>query len=196
MWRGRAEALFSVFSKAACEDRDVRGETISAADLPERITLQKLLELPQNTIYSQRVRDEAQLFLNDLPGYSAWEKAIEPEVKEQCMGQMAEQFGFLQMQFTEVFSKGLELIAISPPVKVPPFRAPSAKTKNALEQAKKIRVNQDITSALEEEDISLADLLALFGRLVKGGVTDDVEMEQARELLGRIEHRSAAIHTG
>lgn len=68
------------------------------------MTLQKLLELPQNTIYSQRVRDEAQLFLNDLPGYSAWQKATQPQAKEQCMGRMSEQLGFLQMQFTRVLS--------------------------------------------------------------------------------------------
>ncbi len=104
MWRGRAEALFNVIIRAACEDRDLRGETIVADDLRRRMTLQKLLELPQNTIYSQRVRDEAQLFLNDLPGYSAWQKATQPQAKEQCMGRMSEQLGFLQMQFTRVLS--------------------------------------------------------------------------------------------
>lgn len=104
MWRGRAEALFNVIIRAACEDRDLRGETIVADDLRRRMTLQKLLELPQNTIYSLRVRDEAQLFLNDLPGYSAWQKATQPQAKEQCMGRMSEQLGFLQMQFTRVLS--------------------------------------------------------------------------------------------
>lgn len=104
MWRGRAEALFGLIIRAACEDRDLRSETIVADDLRRRMTLQKLIELPQNMIYSQRVRDEAQLFLNDLPGYSAWQKATQPQAKETSMGRMSEQLGFLQMQFTRVLS--------------------------------------------------------------------------------------------
>lgn len=104
MWRGRAEALFGVIIRAACEDRDLRGETIVPDDLRRRMTLQQLLDLPSNNKYSQRVRDEAQLFLNDLPGYSAWQKASQPQQKEQSMGRMSEQLGFLQMQFTRVLS--------------------------------------------------------------------------------------------
>ncbi|MFK4136600.1 type IV secretion system DNA-binding domain-containing protein [Pseudomonas luteola] len=104
MWRGRAEALFNVVIRAACEDRDFRGQTIVPDDLRRRMTLQNLLELPSNNVYSQRVRDEAQLFLNDLPGYSAWQKATQPQAKESSMGRMSEQLGFLQMQFTRVLS--------------------------------------------------------------------------------------------
>lgn len=104
MWRGRAEALFGVIIRAATEDRDQRGETIVPDDLRRRMTLQMLLDLPANMKYSQRVRDEAQLFLNDLPGYSAWQKVSQPQQKEQAMGRMSEQLGFLQMQFTRVLS--------------------------------------------------------------------------------------------
>lgn len=104
MWRGRAEALFGVIIRAATEDRDLRGETIVPDDLRRRMTLQKLLDLPSDMKYSQRVRDEAQLFLNDLPGYSAWQKASQPQAKEQSIGRMSEQLGFLQMQFTRVLS--------------------------------------------------------------------------------------------
>lgn len=104
MWRGRAEALFGVIIRAATEDRDLRGETIVPDDLRRRMTLQMLLDLPANMKYSQRVRDEAQLFLNDLPGYSAWQKSSQPQQKEQSMGRMSEQLGFLQMQFTRVLS--------------------------------------------------------------------------------------------
>lgn len=104
MWRGRAEALFGVIIRAATEDRDQRGETIVPDDLRRRMTLQMLLELPSNMKYSQRVRDEAQLFLNDLPGYSAWQKSSQPQQKEQAVGRMSEQLGFLQMQFTRVLS--------------------------------------------------------------------------------------------
>jgi energy-coupling factor transporter ATP-binding protein EcfA2 len=104
MWRGRAESLFGLVIRAACEDRDFRGETIVPDDLRRRMTLQMLLDLPANMKYSQRVRDEGQLFLNDLPGYSAWQKTTQAQQKEQAVGRMSEQLGFLQMQFTRVLS--------------------------------------------------------------------------------------------
>lgn len=71
-------------------------------------------------------------------------------------------------------------------------RIPSVKTSNALEQAKRIRENQEIAAALEDENISLADLLAMFGRLAKRQETSDAEMEAARNLLERIGRRNAA----
>ncbi|WP_455233565.1 type IV secretion system DNA-binding domain-containing protein [Geopseudomonas aromaticivorans] len=102
MWRGRAEALFSIVIRAAAEDRDLRGKTIVPDDLREMMSLGNVLELPKNPRFSERVRREAALFLSDLPGYSAFEKATTPQAKEQCMGRMSEQLGFLQMQFSRI----------------------------------------------------------------------------------------------
>ncbi|MEN1215761.1 hypothetical protein AAIG85_34530, partial [Pseudomonas aeruginosa] len=64
--------------------------------------LNLILEMPNNMKYSERFRRESQLFLNDLPGYSAFIKATTPQAKEQSMGRMSEQLGFLQMQFTRI----------------------------------------------------------------------------------------------
>jgi len=102
MWRGRAEALFGIIIRAGCEDRDLRGETIIPDNLREMMGLGLILEMPNNMKYSERVRREALLFLNDLPGYSAFIKATTPQAKEQSMGRMSEQLGFLQMQFTRI----------------------------------------------------------------------------------------------
>ncbi|EMJ8639846.1 type IV secretion system DNA-binding domain-containing protein [Pseudomonas aeruginosa] len=102
MWRGRADALFGIIIRAGCEDRDLRGDTIVPDNLREMMGLNLILEMPNNMKYSERVRREAQLFLNDLPGYSAFIKATTPQAKEQSMGRMSEQLGFLQMQFTRI----------------------------------------------------------------------------------------------
>lgn len=74
-------------------------------------------------------------------------------------------------------------------------RIPSAKTKSALEQAKRIRENQEITAALEDESLSLADILAMFGQLAKRHETGDMEIDAARKLLERIGRRSAASYS-
>ena len=62
---------------------------------------------------------------------------------------------------------------------------PSGKTRRALDQAKRIRLNKEITDALENESLSLDDLVGMLRQMATGKASPE-DMELVIKLLGRM----------
>lgn len=101
MWKGRAMSLLSSQMKALVYLRDHKEYTLDIALIRDYMTLDKIYELAENTVYGENadfIKAGLQGYLLSIPGYAQGKKPTEQS------STVRDQHGYLQMQFTQLLS--------------------------------------------------------------------------------------------
>lgn len=103
MWVDRAQAMFTGMMYALVWLRDAKGIALGVGDIRDHLQLGKLTTLIDKEVYPdmpERIIKSLKAYFSSLSGWN-WDVDIK---KNLANGDVAKQHGFLEMQFTKIFS--------------------------------------------------------------------------------------------